>query len=374
LNGSSEKLRILQVVDRFSAGGIPRIVELVHQAGIHFGWQVKTFAWYGDVPESWGTSVNPKDSSFFQRIKAFREVVKQYKPHIIHDHYGGLLAAVFLVGESSTKNLFHVHNELLVHPESPDKPRTFRTELFRRFLLPRYHAFVSVSQHSKKQLVAVCPSAEAPTSVIANAVGEVEGAKISKKEAREKLGLPEGVPVFLGLGRLVFEKGFDLHIEVLEKLLQTHPDTLLLLVGDGDDLFIQQLQEMAASLGIEKHVRFTGRLDKVGIAYRAADVFLFASRQEPFGLTLLESMACECPVVAVLPEQGGGPEEFLNGNFNCQLSNRNPGDAAASIVNVLSSSALREKLIKNGALTAFEHRPEVFQEQIGSLYRSLLTE
>ena len=91
------------------------------------------------------------------------------------------------------------------------------------------------------------------------------------------------------------------------------PGRKLVIVGPGrDEKYLAQLHSLAAELGISGDVIFTGGvpLDETIWFYRAADVFVYPSLNETFGLPILEAMACGCPVVtsdtSAMPETAGG--------------------------------------------------------------------
>lgn len=119
---------------------------------------------------------------------------------------------------------------------------------------------------------------------------------------RERLGVPEGAPLLLGVGRMATKKGFQGLIEILPALLGDHPDLHVVLAGGGD-----RLEEFkAAASAWEGRVHFPGAVlrDTLPDLYRAADVFVLPavhdSRGNVDGLpnVILEAMASGLPVVA----------------------------------------------------------------------------
>jgi glycosyltransferase involved in cell wall biosynthesis len=91
------------------------------------------------------------------------------------------------------------------------------------------------------------------------------------------------------------------------------PDRQLAIVGPGrDEKYVAQLRSLAAELGISADVVFVGGvpLEETVRFYQAADVFVYPSLNETFGLPILEAMACGCPVVtsdtSAMPETAGG--------------------------------------------------------------------
>jgi len=90
-------------------------------------------------------------------------------------------------------------------------------------------------------------------------------------------------------------------------------DRQLAIVGSGrDEQYVDRLHKLASELGITQDVVFVGgvQLEETVDFYRAADVFVYPSLNETFGLPILEAMACGCPVVtsdtSAMPETAGG--------------------------------------------------------------------
>lgn len=108
-----------------------------------------------------------------------------------------------------------------------------------------------------------------------------------------------GKQIVLFLGRVHYKKQPDVVIRAFHQACSDMPDTHLVLAGAGEQAYIQRLQELVKSLGIQNRVLFTGILkgDAVKEAYCAASVFVLPSWQENFGLALVEAMAAECPVL-----------------------------------------------------------------------------
>lgn len=102
----------------------------------------------------------------------------------------------------------------------------------------------------------------------------------------------------LFVGRLVTSKAADSLIHAMPIILKKHPAAILSIVGDGPDK--ARLASLVKLAGIEKHVHFLGPLknSKLPPFYQRAAIFLAPSLSEGFGLTLIEALACECPVIA----------------------------------------------------------------------------
>ena len=113
------------------------------------------------------------------------------------------------------------------------------------------------------------------------------------------------VTKIVALGRFVHKKGFDLLLRSFSRL--AHDNIQLYLAGDGIER--QRLMRLAASLNLDKYVRFTGWQDDVRSFLLQGDLFVLPSRYEPFGIAVLEAMACGIPIVAT---KCHGPLEILD--------------------------------------------------------------
>ncbi|MDR3190020.1 MAG: glycosyltransferase [Lactobacillaceae bacterium] len=118
-------------------------------------------------------------------------------------------------------------------------------------------------------------------------------------ELRADLSLDSDTPVVLVLGRVAFEKNIEAVIESFNEVLHGFPTAKLVIAGDGPAL--DTMKGHVASLGIENSVIFTGYVDheKAYSYYRLADVFASASESETQGLTYIEAISADTPIVAI---------------------------------------------------------------------------
>lgn len=121
--------------------------------------------------------------------------------------------------------------------------------------------------------------------------------------------------VILHVGRFDHNKGQDVLVDAFARIAPAFPDTMLHLVGDVDDGggYLDKLRAQVAGLQLAGRVRFFTDVPFVQVPahYAAASVFAFPSRQEAFGLVLLEAGSCGLPVVA--SRVGGIPELIEDG-------------------------------------------------------------
>ncbi len=153
--------------------------------------------------------------------------------------------------------------------------------------------------------------------------------------------IPEDTKVISYLGRLDREKG----IEVLIKAFALLPESnkKLLIAGkpishdspEAGEKYKQSLKQLATDLGVEDNVNFLGPVSNTTSVYQLSDLTVLPSLwSEPFGRTIVESMACGTPIVA---SRTGGIPEILTGEFQSWLCE--PGserDLADTLVETLN--------------------------------------
>lgn len=113
--------------------------------------------------------------------------------------------------------------------------------------------------------------------------------------------------VTLGVvSRLETIKGMDLVIPAFSRVLEHHPDTKLIIVGNGS--LNESMRKQAEETGCITNIEWVGRQPQESLLawYAKMDIVLMPSRSEGFGLTAIEAMACGCVVVAA--DTGGLPE------------------------------------------------------------------
>ncbi|WP_258175328.1 glycosyltransferase [Actinopolyspora mortivallis] len=110
---------------------------------------------------------------------------------------------------------------------------------------------------------------------------------VARRRTRAELGLSERERVIGVLGRLDPNKRFDLLIEAAAPLLDEH--TRVVLVGDGPDR--QRLERIAHEHGVSDRVLFAGQRSDVAAVLSSFDLFVACSKQETFGLSVLEALA-----------------------------------------------------------------------------------
>jgi glycogen synthase len=182
--------------------------------------------------------------------------------------------------------------------------------------------------------VAVIPNGIDPTDLVP--VGDLD-------ELRSRFAEPHQKLVLL-VGRLVYEKGFQIALEALPPLIERIGDVRFLVAGSGTAE--QELRDQATALGLDDHGTFLGWIgdDVLHSLYRIADLTVVPSIYEPFGLVALEAMASGC---ACLVADTGGLREVVPNDerVGLRFHSRDPQSLGAMAERLLTDEALRDRLV-----------------------------
>jgi glycosyltransferase involved in cell wall biosynthesis len=173
-----------------------------------------------------------------------------------------------------------------------------------------------------------------------------------RTRVRAELGLRPDQPVLLSLGRLVKKKGVEYLIRALPDIVRAAPETVCLVAGNGPEL--GPLQQLAAELGVVRHVRFLGAIPwpETPAFYAAADIFVVPSIHDAEGnvdglpTTILEAMAVGRPVIA--SEVAGIGLAVTDGLHGLLTPERDAAALARAALALIQDGDLRDRLGANG--------------------------
>lgn len=132
--------------------------------------------------------------------------------------------------------------------------------------------------------------------------------------------------VVLSVGEVNKNKNHELGIRALAQLKETIPQLFYVIVGRGGSM--EALKKLAANLGVEKQVIFTGYRSDVPSFYHMADLFFFPSHREGLSVALMEAMASGLPVVCTRIR---GNEDLVVHGKDGILIDGSVGDAVQAI-------------------------------------------
>ncbi len=150
--------------------------------------------------------------------------------------------------------------------------------------------------------------------------------------------------VVLFLGRITFQKGPDYFVEAAKKVLNVRQDVRFVVAGSGD--MAPKIIERVAELGIGRRVHFTGFLsgEELERVFLESDIYVMPSVSEPFGISPLEAMCYDVPVI--ISNQSGVAEVLLHA---LKVDFWDVNDIADKILAMLEHDVLRQELLQQGA-------------------------
>ena len=270
-----------------------------------------------------------------RRLRRLRQEIRASRPDVVISfiHWTNMLTLMAAFGQGAPV-IVSERSDARRHRIGPG------WSTLRRLLYPKAHAMVVQSEAMRrwaktivwKDNIYIIPNPVAPPPSSLGTVSSSPGPRV------------------VAMGRLGYEKGFDLLLRAFEKCVAEHPDWSLIILGEGPER--GRLKELATELGIEDRVRVAGLVREPAAILRGASMFVLSSRYEGFPNALLEAMACGAPVVSF--DCPSGPTEIIRDGVDGILVPPEDVDAlSAAMKRLMSDESERRRL----ALRA----PEVLQ-------------
>ncbi len=238
----------------------------------------------------------------FEEVERFTlQVVSRFSKDdfdVIHAHDWMTFPAAVALSEATGKPLVvHVHS--LEHDRAGLFLNTQINEI-ERFGLVHADSIVAVSYFTKRSIETHHKISGGKIHVVHNGVYSHDVAS----ESREHKTWPEHVVLFLG--RVTFQKGPDYFVEVAARVIPHIPDVLFVLAGSGDMLPV--VKERVEQLGLSRNFMFPGFMkgEELEELFSVADLYVMPSVSEPFGITALEAISFDTPVI--ISKQSGVSE------------------------------------------------------------------
>jgi glycogen(starch) synthase len=239
-----------------------------------------------------------------------------------------------------------------------------------RWMANRADRVITCSHYMRGHVADVYGLEEDRVTVIPNGIDPLDLQPVDDLERlRARFAAPDERLIVL-VGRLVYEKGFQLALEALPGLVERLGDVRFLVAGSGTHE--QQLRDQASQLGLDAHGTFLGWIgdDVLHSLYRIADLCVVPSLYEPFGLVALEAMASGCPCIVA---DTGGLREIVPEDERVGLR-FNGGDAEhleTMVERLLTDDRLRERLVAEASEHVLRFDWADVARQTATVYDSL---
>ncbi len=238
-----------------------------------------------------------------------------------------------------------------------------------KFLVSKMDAVIATSGKTANYL-------EVPSTVILHGIDTARFSPPSDKaQAKRECGLDPDKKIAGCFGRVRHQKGTDLFVDTMLRLLPDHPQWSAIIAGRATAQHVEfenGLKAKVAAAGLSDRILFVGEHTNINDWYRALDLFVAPQRWEGFGLTPLEAMASGVPVVAT--DVGAFPEIVTTGDQGAGLLiARDDLDAMATAVSELMDDENRlARLAANAQTHVMENfRIEGEATKLKAVYDSL---
>jgi len=209
---------------------------------------------------------------------------------------------------------------------------------------------ITVSHCLKREIIWMYETPESKISTIYNGVNvhDYDGF-INPGEIKARYGIGPTDPTILFAGRLVHQKGPDVLVEAIPAILRHYPSAKFVFAGDGD--MRPSLEIQAHHLRVAHATRFLGYKNghELTNLFKACDLVCVPSRNEPFGIVVLEAWSAGKPVVVT---RNGGPDEFVWHEVNGLKIYPVPNSVAWGIGTVFSNFEWARWMGRNGRIAA----------------------
>ncbi len=250
--------------------------------------------------------------------------------------------------DSPCPSIITVHDLAFVrYPQTFDRNRRLYKNLFIKRSTRKAARIIADSGHTRDELLTLLGVPARKISVIHGAPHKryhTVQAKEGSQRVRQKHGLPERFILYVGT--LEPRKNLKGLLRAYHLLLKQGKNHIPLVVAGGKGWLFHEIFQLVETLGLQGRVLFPGFIpgEDLPAIYNAAELFIYPSVYEGFGLPILEAMACGTPVVtsntSSIPEVAGDAAILVNP--------ASVEDLAEAMHRVLADAGLREELSKKG--------------------------
>jgi glycosyltransferase involved in cell wall biosynthesis len=290
-----------------------------------------------------------------------------FTAHYVGIHFGKKL-------DIPVVETYHTFFEDYLHHYLPFIPQFISRKLARTISRRQCNAVDGIVSPSKPMLdVLKQYGIKTPAEVVATGLDDSSFARVDGEHFRMSHDIPLTQPMLLFVGRVAHEKNIGFLLAMHVELIKNHPDALLVITGEGPAE--ESIKQSIEKLGISNKVRMIGYLDRgheLIACYKAADIFVFASKSETQGLVLLEAMAQGTAVVAIAEL---GTKSILIEGEGVLIAKDDINDFADKVSVLLSDAPKRQMIGEKGRQYAQEKwGAGVLAKKVAKFYKSTVNQ
>ena len=285
----------------------------------------------------------------FRAFLGFRRLIAQCRPQLVYVNNVTGVAAVAAARTLGVPCVWHIRELFQDVGGEMRSPFPGGRWLVRRLVRDLPDRIVSVSEAVHRSVVGAWKSAKA--CVVPNAVFQDFFANHrTREEARNRLGLPCGIPLVGVPGTLRPVKGHPFFLQAAGQVAEQIPDCHFALTGDGPAAYRAELEQQVEQTNLGTRTHFLGTVVDMPGFYRACDVVCVPSRSESFGRTVIEAFAAGVPVVGTAV--GGMRETIEHEETGLLVPYGDVDILAETLTRLLSDGRVRSRLAEQAQAKA----------------------
>ncbi len=277
----------------------------------------------------------------FKHYKLLRQKIQDLRPDIMISMYGNELSFLPFIKKSS-KIILEYHFSLYAKTIGKNKDINPLYQKIRfaiiKFFIRKYDKFVLLTERDRSNWGFLANSISIPNPMTLSKI-------TSQSECKQK--------TVISVGRLEFQKGYDLLIDSWKFVNSKYSDWKLIIYGDGSCR--SELQRQIIELNLTDSIILHSVIPNLENEYSNASIFVSSSRYEGFPLVIAEAMACGLPVVSF--NYPCGPSDIItNYEDGILVEDGNIERLADALISLISDEYERKRMGKNAVIksNAFE--------------------
>ncbi|XOV66921.1 MAG: glycosyltransferase [Fluviicola sp.] len=361
-----EKIRVLRIINRFNIGGptfnatfLTRFMSDEYETMLVGGLPEEDESDSLHIPKSYGIEPilieemvrNPSLSNDRLAYKRLKEIIREFKPHIVHTHASKAGALGRKAADAcKVPVIVHTFHGHVFHSYfGKVKTRVFKE--IEKNLAKKSHAIIAISNRQKEELCdihKVCKRNKTHVIPLGFDLKPFNDKRIHERDSKRKeLGVSEDTIAIAIVGRFAPIKNHDLFFDSMEKVLaSTNKKLQLFVVGDGSER--ESIENRAAELN-KKYpnvVRLTSWITDIASFNAAMDLICLTSHNEGTPVSLIEAQAACIPVVST--DVGGVRDIVKDGDTGYVVPVNDSEVFSEKVLELVENEKKRQKMSQNG--------------------------
>ena len=280
-------------------------------------------------------SKNPID--IIKTLFKLKKIIKEEKIDVIHSHHrmAAFYSKILSIFNKKIKRIYTAHN--IFH----NKRKLLKFAL-------SGSEVVACGDGVKNNLVQFYGIKEEKINIIYNSIDRPQ--KINKPKD-DLLKQRENKTLIATVGRLTEQKGIDIFVSAMAKIIHKNKNVFAIVIGDGE--LKENLKNLALKLGVEDNVKFLGYRSDVIELMSEMDFIVLASRWEGFPLTPIETFSVGKTIIV---SNIDGNNEIVKNEYNGLLFEKDNIDELQEKINILINDVDKRKKLERNAEKTFEEK------------------